>query len=60
MLTLKQLSEVIISTMVVATPIPKAAEILLDTPRKGQRPKKRTSTKLFTIAAPKNKRVSEP
>ena len=43
------------STKEVARPIPKAAEILLDTPKKGHKPKKRTSTKLFTTAAPKNK-----
>lgn len=44
-----------IKTKVVATPMPKAAEILLDTPKKGQRPKNLTNTKLLTMAAPKNK-----
>ncbi len=47
--------DVISSTKVVAIPIPNAAEILLETPKKGHSPKNLTSTKLLTIAAPKNK-----
>ena len=42
---------VIVMTKVTATPMPKALEVLLETPRKGHIPKNCTTTKLFTNTA---------